>query len=140
MTSALSVGGVSVHTRRLSGGGVADCPGALRGQQGPGLHRGPGGEAPEEARGLREVHRHVGGAVLCAGAPHHGIVDTVNVTITAAVVGGSDRCRRSVAAGADGTEEAATGYGRPHQAGAAFRQQASGSTPFVTGLVAGNRG
>lgn len=79
MTSTFSAGGVSVRTRRLGGGGVADRSGALRDQQRPGLHRGPGGEAPEEARGLREVHRHVGGALLRAGAPHHGILGTATL-------------------------------------------------------------
>lgn len=49
---ASSAGGVSVCSRRLGGRGLADRPGALRQQQGPGLHRGRGGEAPEEARGL----------------------------------------------------------------------------------------
>lgn len=71
--TVFSVRGVSVCTGCLGGRGLADCSGALRDQLRLGRHRGRGGETPEKTRGLREIHRHLGGALFCAGAPHDGV-------------------------------------------------------------------
>lgn len=67
-----SSGGAPVLQGRGGGGGVAVGAGALPVQQGDRAERGRGGEAHQTPRGLREVGRHLGGALLRAGEADHG--------------------------------------------------------------------
>ena len=73
-----SAGGVSVCAGRLGGRGLAHRSGALRVQQRPRTHCGRGGETHQEARGLREVHRHLGRALLRTRTPHYGMHEQHN--------------------------------------------------------------
>lgn len=68
-----SSGGAPVLQGRRGGRGVATGSRALPVQQGDRAERGRGGEAHQTPRGLREVGRHLGGALLCAGEADHGV-------------------------------------------------------------------
>lgn len=69
---ASSAGGAPVLAGRRCGRGVAAGTGALPVQQGDGAERGRGGETHQTPRGLREVGRHLGGTLRCAGEADHG--------------------------------------------------------------------
>lgn len=67
-----SPGGAAVLPGRRRGRGLASGPGVVPVRPGDGPKRGRGGEAPQTTRSLREVRRHLGGAILSAGTPHRG--------------------------------------------------------------------
>lgn len=112
-----SSGGAPVLTGCRCGWGMAAGPGAISVQSRDGSECGWGGEAHQEARGVREVSRHLGGAFCCSGEAYHCERESGNFVTEQEIDGNhiifsSILSVRVVLDGITGSEKTARGRGK----------------------------